>query len=86
MISCTAVLFDFQERIILYTHFLVPRVSEGSWDMLEKLGYVKSVYNGEKFIFAILIGIMTVLMKHYKDSVSSGYQYLYHAVFGLKND
>ena len=60
----------------------VPRVILCSWDLVEKLGIVKSIHNAEKYIFALLIGIMTILMKYYRNSVPSGYQSFYNAIFG----
>lgn len=82
IISSTSVLFESNDRIILYSGFLFPRVIEGTWDLLEKMEKVKRLYNGEKYIFASLIGILTVLMVHYKDLVPKNYQYLYNLVFG----
>jgi hypothetical protein len=86
IISSSSVLIESNERIIMYSGFFFPRVIEGTWDLLEKLKKVKRVYNGEKYIFSSLIGILTVLMVHYKELVTKNYQYIYSLVFGNRID
>jgi hypothetical protein len=82
ILSCSCSLVEANERIILYTCFTFPRSLEGTWDLLEKLKYVKNIYNGEKIIFALLIGIICILIKHYNEKIPENYRYFYRVAFG----
>jgi hypothetical protein len=54
--------------------FTLPRVLEGLFDVLEKLGYVKRVKGGLYLLFAISMGVFMLLREHYGDSMARGYK------------
>jgi hypothetical protein len=66
--------FENVKRIDDYTIFTIPRVLEGLFDLLEKLGYVKRVKGGLYFLFAVSMALMLLLREHYSDSMSRAYK------------
>ncbi len=80
--SCFASLFDSNERIIDYACYTFPKAVEGLWDLLVKLKILKEIKNGDRYIFAILIGLTVVFNKYYSDYIPKNYKNIYKLFFG----
>ena len=61
-------------RIEEYTIFTLPRALEGLWDLLVKLGYVRNIKNSMIIMFAVSVGMLMVMRKHYGDLMPMTYK------------
>ncbi len=83
-LSNFSVLFEDSSRVLDYTLFTLPRSVEGFWNLLEKLGYVKSFKYGSDFLFAFSIAVAMLLYKIYPDDVPKSYTRLISYIYGQK--
>lgn len=67
------VFLESLKRMEDYTIFTIPRVLEGLFDLLVKLGYVKTIPHSLKVIFAASIALLLVLRKFYPDLIPHSY-------------
>ena len=82
VVSCTASLFDSHERIIDNACFTFPKSIEGLWDLLVKLNIFKNIHNGERYLFALLIGVSVVFYKYYSEHIPKNYRNIFKLFFG----
>ena len=70
------------QRLNDYIVFLVPRVSEGFWDLFERLNYVKSFKHSEKLIFVLSMTSALYIKRYCKNSIPKNYQKIIDFVYG----
>jgi len=58
------VLMENVSRVESYSVFTIPKVLEGLWDLLQKLGYVKNIPYSLPVLFAISMASLLVLKKN----------------------
>ena len=85
IISMAAFLIDSHERIIDYTIFTFPKTIEGLWDLLIKLNILKNYPNGERYLFAFLIGFTVVIKEYYNEKIPKNYRNLIQIFYGIEN-
>jgi hypothetical protein len=74
IIATLPVNFENIKRIDDYSIFTIPRVLEGMFDLLEKLGYVKPVKGSLYILFAISMAGLLVMREHYSASMAKSYK------------
>ena len=82
IVSCSASLFDSHERVIDYACFTFPKAIEGLWDLCVKLNILNKIPNGERYLFALLIGLTVVFNKYYSDQIPKNYRNYFKLFFG----
>jgi hypothetical protein len=80
---CTfAVLFEPSHRRTELALYLFPRFLEALWAFLEKRGYVKSIPNGEVFLFAIAMGVIMYCYQNEEKNIKSTYLSMFKRFWG----
>jgi hypothetical protein len=76
------VLLENVSRMESYTGFCLPKVLEGLWDLLQKLGYVRNFKLAMPIVFAMSMALLLVLKKHYTKDMPNNYLGLMAFFFG----
>jgi len=81
-LSCVGVLLEDPKRAEDYSVFNFPRLLEGSWDLLKKLGYVKDIPHANKVIFALSMAVLLVCKFNNGEEMPQGYKSQLEFFFG----
>jgi hypothetical protein len=79
--STLPVLFENISRIEAYTVFTIPRVLEGIWDLLKKLGYVRNIPYAMPLLFSASMAVLLLHKKHYSSMMPGTYQSLIRFIY-----
>ena len=76
-------LFEPSRRINEYSIFTLPRVLEGFYDLLRKLGYIKyPIPYSMEVIFALSMAMFLYLRRYYQDFIPNSYLKILNFIFG----
>lgn len=70
-IPVVATLFETKDRIISFIIFCLPKILEGLWDLLYKLGLPFNFNHCYKFVYAISMAFCLLLVKNYENDIPS---------------
>ena len=76
-----AALFETNDRIISFIVFCLPKILEGLWDMLHKLGYAADFKYFYKFVYAISMAFLLLLVKNCEKDIPSSYGKVMKMIF-----
>lgn len=72
-ITSQSIYIEDINRMELYTTFTIPKVLEGLYNLLVKLGYLKEIPYGLSALFAVSMGILVYIRKFHQDKMPSSY-------------
>jgi len=79
-------LFERDCRRLDYSIFMYPRVIEGIFDLIVKLGLFKPIPNAEKVIFALSIAAVLVIMEYKREYLTESYVKYINYVFAIDGE
>ncbi len=85
LFSTVGVLVEDPKRAEDYAVFTFPRVIEGIWDLLRKLGYVKDIPHASKVIFAVSMALLLVSKVHFTKEMPESYKNQLSFIFGKED-
>lgn len=84
MLCPLGALLENTKRIEDYAIFTIPRVIEGFFDFLTRLGIFKPIKYSSELIFSLSIAIFLFLRNYYEDFIPSSYLKSLNFIFGKK--
>lgn len=74
MASGACVLLESPGRRLELALYVLPRAIESAWNVAVENGKVRSIPNGEVFVFMAGTGLVCTLFQHDPESVDDGYR------------
>ena len=76
-----ATLFETSERVMSFNIFCLPKIIEGVWDLVNKLGFSLNFNDCWRVVYAISMAFLLLMVKNNEKDIPASYTKVMNMIF-----